>query len=386
MIQSNRFIGGVLLVSGTAIGAGMLVIPVATSFAGFIPSFMLLFVIWLFFFGTAWLLLDVNLSLPGVSNFISMTEKKLGRWGKGFCWVVYLLLLYSLTAAYIAGSAPIFADAMQKVWPREVPTWAGVAPLLGIFGLFVYLGTRTVDWVNRALMIGLAVSYVILLSFLPQHVEGARLMLFDPGALWIGVPLVFTSYGFHIVIPTLTAYLHHNAKHLRWVLFIGSLIPFIVYTLWEFLVLGAVPMQELAVAWQDAESAIPPLTRSLQGHPIGSFAKLFSFFAILTSFLGVSMSLSDFLSDGLHMKKVSFGKEFSCLLTFIPPLLFVFFYPQGFTLALQYAGVLVALLLCLLPALMAWRLPAYRTLWRRIWLVSVMGISFAVIILGLCSS
>ncbi len=383
---SHRFIGGLLLVAGTAIGAGMLVIPVVTSFAGFFPSLALLFFVWLFFFGTAWLLLDVNLSLPGVSNFISMTERKLGPWGKGFCWIVYLALLYSLTAAYIASSAPLFALAIQTIVGGQIPSLVGVIPLLGIFGVFVYIGTKAVDRTNRALMIGLVLSYGLLLSFLPQHVQFARLGMMNVGAIWLAVPLVFTSYGFHIVIPTLTAYLHHNVKHLRWVIFIGSLIPFIVYALWELLVLGAISSEDLAAAWQSGESAIAPLSRSLQGHSIGTVAKAFSFFAILTSFLGVAMSLSDFLADGLKMRKMSFEKEVSCLLTFVPPLLFVFFYPQGFILALQYAGVLVALLLCLLPALMAWRLPAYQKLWRKVWLLGVMGISFAVVILGICSS
>ena len=35
--KDNRLIGGILLVAGTAIGAGMLALPVSTSFGGFIP-------------------------------------------------------------------------------------------------------------------------------------------------------------------------------------------------------------------------------------------------------------------------------------------------------------------------------------------------------------
>ena len=138
-------------------------------------------------------------------------------------------------------------------------------------------------------------------------------------------------------------YLHgqvtNDVKKLRLTLFIGSLIPFLVYIVWEFLILGVVPLPDLAAAWAAGESGVAPLSHLLQNPWIGGVASLFSFFAIITSFLGVSLSLSDFLTDGLKMKRFSFGREFSSLLTFVPPLFFVYTYPRGFILALQYAGI-----------------------------------------------
>ncbi len=95
MSQKKPLLGAILLISGTAIGAGMLAIPVATSFAGFLPSLALLALVWFFFFLTAWFILDVNLACPGDVNFIGMVSRSLGKGGKAICWVTYLLLLYS---------------------------------------------------------------------------------------------------------------------------------------------------------------------------------------------------------------------------------------------------------------------------------------------------
>ena len=72
MKMKSRLIGGILLVSGTATGAGMLALPVVSSFAGFLPSFALLGFFWLFLFATSWLFLDVNLAFRGEVNMISM--------------------------------------------------------------------------------------------------------------------------------------------------------------------------------------------------------------------------------------------------------------------------------------------------------------------------
>jgi tyrosine-specific transport protein len=43
------------------------------------------------------------------------------------------------------------------------------------------------------------------------------------------------------------------------------------------------------------------------------------------------------------------------LLTFLPPITVVLFYPNAFIMALEYAGIYCIVLLILLPAWMAWR-------------------------------
>ena len=382
MLRTNRFIGGILLVTGTSIGAGMLALPVVTSFAGFLPSFALIALCWLFLFATSLLLLDVNLACPGEINMITMAGRTLGLPGKIVCWITYLLLLYSLTAAYISGCAPIVLQILEWATGYPIPAWVGPFPLLILFGLFVYLGTQVVDWVNRLFMFGLIFSYCLLVAFLPPHVQPNLLQHMDGGALWIAISVIFTSYGFHIIIPTLTTYLNHDVKKLRLTLFIGSLIPFLVYSLWEFLILGIVPLEGehgLISAYIQGGTGVTSLSYLLDNQLIATTGTAFSFFAIITSFLGVSLSLSDFLADGLHMKRFSLGREFACLLTFLPPLIFVLVYQRGFILALQFAGIFVAILLCILPALMAWKLPAYQTIFRRSLLSIVILISLFVI-------
>jgi tyrosine-specific transport protein len=379
MFLKNRFIGGVLLVSGTAIGAGMLALPVITSFAGFVPSALALAFCWLFMYITAVLVLEVALFCPGEPNMISMAGRTLGVAGKIGCWGIYLLLLYSLTAAYIAGSAPLFLEAFQAVTNVALPDWVGPLPLLILFGLFVYLGTAIVDQVNRLLMLGLVITYLFLIAFLPAHVNVKPLYMADFSKIWMAIPVLFTSYGFHIIIPTLSTYLDHNRKKLHGTILIGSLIPFVVYLVWELLILGTVPPNSLYAAFAAGSSAEAPLSATLGSPWISSMAKGFSFFAIITSFLGVSLSLSDFLGDGLKLHRFTMGREIACLLTFVPPLFFVFTYPRGFMMALQYAGLFVALLLGILPALMAWKLKKFSSWPMRTLLIAIIAISLFVI-------
>lgn len=358
MRQHSKLIGGILLVLGTTIGAAMLALPVLTGMAGFLPSTLLLILFWAYMSFTALLVLEVNLWMEKGSNLISMAKKTLGPAGQAVSWIVYLFLLYSLTTAYIAGSGPIVIDVVLAATGIALPEWAGTIPLLAIFGFFVYKGTRSVDYVNRVLMVGLAVAYAAMVVFLTPHVDSKLLGHADLKYLLLGVSVIATSFGFHIIIPSLTVYLERDIPKLRKALLIGSAIPLVVYIFWEYLALGIIPLEGkngIIEGYQQGSNGAHLLTAFLGNSAIAMVARLFSFFAIVTSFLGVSLSLFDFLADGLSIKKTRGGRVLLYCLTFFPPLAITLTDPHVFLSALEYAGAFgVVILLGLLPALMVW--------------------------------
>ena len=103
----GHVIGGTLLVAGTTIGVGMLALPVATGSAGFFPSFVTYIVCWLFMLATGLAIVEVNLSMPKDTSFISMAERVLGPIGKNIFWVAYLFLFTSVMIAHVAGGGEI---------------------------------------------------------------------------------------------------------------------------------------------------------------------------------------------------------------------------------------------------------------------------------------
>lgn len=352
----NRLIGGILLVAGTTIGAGMLALPIVTGLAGVIPSIALFIAYWVFMTFTAFLMLEVTLWVGEHTNLTTMARRTLGRGGAFFSWFIYLFLLYTLTTAYIAGSGPIFLDFITYLTGWNPPSWIGPIPLLTIFGFAVYQGTKSVDYINRLLMIGLAVAYILMTIILMPHVENKLLERMDWNYLWMAVSIVSTSFGFHIIIPTLTDYLHRDIKQLRRAIFIGSVIPLVVYIIWEVITLGIIPLEGLINGYVQGIDGATLLSANLSDSQISLIARCFSLFAIVTSFLGVSLSLSDFLADWLKIRKTTKGRALLYLLTFFPPLLITLFDPRAFLHALEYAGAFgVVTLLGILPVLMVWR-------------------------------
>jgi tyrosine-specific transport protein len=357
-MNTSKLLGGVLLVAGTAIGAGMLALPIATGLSGFLPSFVIFLLSWFFMTYTAFLILEVSLCLKEGNNIVSMAEKTLGQTGKYIASITYMLLLYALTTAYIDGLSLIFKEGILSMTGIDIPRWAAPLPVVMLFGSFVYVGIQSVDFLNRFLMTGLLIAFLAIITLVPSHIDANLYSHVSWCNSFVALTVVMTSFGYHVIIPSLSTYMHHDVKLLTKTLLIGSSIPLIVYLIWEFMVLGVVPLEGEYGIIATLEAGLPatePLKNTI-GSPIISFAaRFFSFFCIITSFLGVSLSLSDFLADGLKIKNTYADRILISCLTFLPPLVLTLSGSRGFYIALEYAGVFVALLLGLLPIMMAWK-------------------------------
>jgi tyrosine-specific transport protein len=150
--------------------------------------------------------------------------------------------------------------------------------------------------------------------------------------------------------------------------------------------LGNISFDALLATWKTGGSVVVPLTVTLQRPVLGLIANAFAFFAIITSFLGVSLGLVDFLRDGLKLQKKVHGRLIASFFAFVPPLFFVYAFPRGFMLALEYAGAFVAILLIFFPALMVWKLKEkgfYSTHWGRATLLGIMAVSAAIFMLNI---
>src|SRR6185436_969510 len=103
----GHVVGGTLLVAGTTIGVGMLALPIATGPGGFLPSLVIYLICWLFMLATGLLLVEVNLSMPKETSFISMAERLFGPVGRMVFWAVYLFLFLTVMIAHVAGGGEI---------------------------------------------------------------------------------------------------------------------------------------------------------------------------------------------------------------------------------------------------------------------------------------
>jgi len=348
-------ISGILLVMGTCIGAGMLALPVVTGVAGFWPAMAVNLLCCLFMMATGLLFLEAILWLPDGANVLSLADHFLGRWGKLICGISFLFLYYCLEVSYCAGGSPAFARIIQKLG-LPLSGFLSYFVFAAVFGFIVYLGTKAINRLNWVFMSGLLISFVLLIVIGSEEVKTSLLERMDWKLSLAATPTLFGAYGYHNLLPSLSTYLKRHINYLRYSIIFGSALPFLIYSLWQWMIIGTLTLDEIEGANLRGE----PITMTLQNivaHPyLSTFGEYFGFFALITSFIGVSLSMVDFLADGLKIV-VRSGQTriFLCLAVFIPPAIFASLKPDIFITAIGVAGGYgEAILNGLLPISMVW--------------------------------
>lgn len=357
--KEGSVFGGMLLLTGSCIGAGMLALPIMTGLSGFYPSLIAFFGAWAFMTLTALLLVEVNGRYSRRVNLITMVGQTLGNKGKFFCWLLYLFLFYSLLLAYIAGIGSLAAKISQQYFGLILPDWGGSLFFVVLFGWVVYLGTRPVDLWNRFLMAGKIAAFLGLVFLGARHVQGTLLERSAPEYALYALPILIISFGFHNMIPSLTDYLKNDLKRVRQSILLGGLFALAIYLVWQIIVLGIVPFggdNGIVSIYKEGEEATQALIGFLGSSWISYFATLLGFFAILTSFLAQALSLSHFLADGLKANWRKHEEVWLVVLTLLPPLLLAILFPNIFLDALNFAGGVCAVILFgIMPVLMVWK-------------------------------
>lgn len=360
--MNSKVIGGILLIVGTTIGAGMLALPIATAQLGFWMSSALLIFCWVIMTTCAFVFLEVNLWLPRNTNLISMAGATLGVPGQLVAWGAYLLLLYSILSAYIAGGGDLFHYLLLSSG-INMPIPVASLIFTALLGVVVYGGIKSVDYVNRGLMFGKMGAYFLLVILILPFVTAANL---DSGAYSNAIfptslSVTVVAFTCLMIIPSLRTYFEDDVKSLKIVIFCGTLIPLVCYIAWDAVVMGVIPLdgtpglREMLHSSSSNSDMVSALSAILNKATITTLAKFFTSICMATAFLSIALSLSDFLSDGLKIEKQGMGNLLVYSATFVPPVAVVLLYPDAFIRGLHYAGLACFLLMIFYPPLMAWR-------------------------------
>ena len=88
--------------------------------------------------------------------------------------------------------------------------------------------------------------------------------------------------------------------------------------------------------------------------------KLFSNFAVTSSLSAVGLCMFDYVADAFGFANEPAGRLKSVLISFGPPALVCFFFPNGFILAIGYAGLAMIFGYFVIPVLLVLKLRANR--------------------------
>lgn len=342
-----KMMGSSLIIAGTALGAGMLAIPMVLAQFGLLYGTMLMVLIC---FGTTYaalLLLEATIKAGGGLGLNSIARKTLGKQGQLITNGLLYALLICLLMAYILGAGDLLSKLLSNFGIDITATTSQITFTL-IAGAVVASGTGVIDKLNRALFFVMLASLFATMAFLAPSMTQDNLMQVTSHNhvdLIKTSAILFTSFGFMVVIPTLVSYNHEATdKQLRNMVIVGSLIPLVCYLCWLFAVVGNLSEEQFR-SFHNVSDLMAAF--EAQSPWVGTVLSIFTGLALLTSFFGVAMSLFNQNRDMFNQ-----NTAVTYCISFILPLAGSLLAADKFLQVLNYAGIILVFLAVFVPLVM----------------------------------
>lgn len=354
-VTRKRLFGATMLITGCCIGVGMIGLPVVSNLAGFMPASLAMLLCYMFTTVSGLLLLEATLWFSEKVNLPSIANSTLGKPGKVLTVFLFLFLFYSLFVAYLDAGGALFAQMLNYVLPFTLSHTAGTLLCMVFIVSVSYAGAVYTDGFNRVMILGMVLAYVALVALGMPYVTEQSLLLADWPQMFRVFPILLICFGYQNLVPSVTYYLEKDVKMVRLAIIIGNFVPFLVYIIWNYVIIG---MLNNGASTVTSDAVIVSDLLQSVGKPSAEVLftiKAFSLFAMLTSFLPSTMSFVDFVKDGFHdylRVQTRFADALVYTLIFLPATICALHYPQVFLTALSFAGGFIDVLLYgVLPAM-----------------------------------
>ncbi|MBQ9273623.1 MAG: HAAAP family serine/threonine permease [Succinivibrio sp.] len=282
---------------GTAIGAGILYLPLTAGAAGMWPLLVLALLSWPLTY-CAHLAL-ARLVLAGSradGDLTTAADEFFGRRLGTVITVLYFLSIYPILMVYVTGITNIADTFLTAQLELQLPRLLLSALCVAAFILLILLGERRAMAINDKLIYPLCLMLLVLSVYLIPHWNLSQLS-YLPGAgemlttLWVALPVVVFSFSH---APAISAFAMSERgeygnevsavvpKIMR--LSTSILVGFIMFFVISC-VLALTP-QELSEAREQNETVLTYMGAHFDHPALAMCAPLIAFLAIATSFLG----------------------------------------------------------------------------------------------------
>lgn len=318
-VSSDRWsatdLGWSLTLLGTAVGAGVLYLPIGASIGGLWPILLAGALVWptVYFSHRAYARIVAATHRPG-DGMIEAAREYFGyRFGLAISTIYYLLALsiVNLYAISITSEVDALLGSAQRWY--DPPRWL-VAPLLILpMTAVVWIGERFMIRVASLIVTPLLVMMIGISLMLVPEWENDRIAYLPEGpdflkALALVAPLFFFSMVFVPAVSTMVLDLRHAGgspdeidRRTRRILrasCAGLFLAIVFFVVSVFLTLGP---EELETARSRNLSALAIVGQATSSSMVGALAPLIAILAITTSYFGVVCAVREGFRGTLTM-------------------------------------------------------------------------------------
>lgn len=379
----NKQLSATFMLAGTAIGSGMISLPIVLSHIGMFPTVLLILLCVFVTYVSALVRAELNLHSNSRFTLEDVGLRFSGPIAALIGNISIKMLSFSLLSAYIYGLSAIISDGC-------VASKIIVAGFT--FVLMAFSSDRIITF-NKKLFIALLVLLLCSLIGMIFNVNFVEIPKIYHEIQWpklfIILPTLFTSFGFQGSLHSLTKFCNNNETLIRRACFWGSLIPAIVYIVWTFgvmaLIFNSQPdlFYKMLVQSIDIRELISALCNISNTKFINTAVFIISLLAIATSIIGVGVALVDDLEMTIERSHMAVDEKIvrplCAAMAVIPSALIAIIIPGAFVKILSFAGMILSVIAIFLPAFLVSRIKSkikFRILERKefIYLIIMFGI------------
>lgn len=301
--------------------------------AGFFPSIFMTAFTWLFALANAMLYAEATLGNPDGANLYTISKVFLGKSAAAIIAVVFPIAMYVYISASLLSGSSFLTWFSEHYLGFEIPSFTGCFLLSLLLGAVVYLGIFASSRLNFILCVSFITAFIATVYHATMHLETHRLMRANWFYIIFAVPIIFSSFGFSALVPTLCTYLNRSKIKIQLSIFFGITGTLLIYLIWELIMIGTIGQTPLLVAFTEGQQ-ISQAFPWVKNFPMLLHALNFIiFFAAATSIIGVTLALVDFFSDLFKIpleNRIGKKRFWVCLAVLVPPLLFTSFFESTF--------------------------------------------------------
>ncbi|MEZ5315421.1 MAG: aromatic amino acid transport family protein [Chlamydiales bacterium] len=332
VVKKGSIFYATCLVTGTCIGVSFLSLPIVTGFTGFIPGILMSVIIWIFTLANAMFYAEATFGTPDGANFYTISKTFLGKIPAIIVSIIFLINMYAYIGAYILSGVSSFNLLSEKFLGFRFPFFLGSILYAFTFGVVVFCGIRVANRTNFIFLIGLVMAFLYTFYYQAAQVNTQYLTRIAWIYIYFSFPIIFSSFGFNLIIPTLCTYLHREKKKVQLSIFYGVTSALIFYIVWQWIIVGSMGKIPLWLSFSEGKEMtqfpwgkeFPMVMRSLN---------CVILFAANTSVIGVTLSMIDFYSDCFSIpltRRIYQTRFMICCLIFLPSLPIILLYHSPF--------------------------------------------------------
>lgn len=269
---------------GTIIGAGALGIPYVVMRSGFLIGMLHLIIVGFVLTLTMIYLGEITLRTKTNHQLAGYAEKYFGRKGKMIMILAVAFGVYSAIVAYLVGEGEslsfIFFSNTNHTLTFGILTWMIVSAI----SYFDLKALEKGEEIGVGLIAALILSIVVIFW---KKVDATNLAYVNTNNFFVPFGVILFAYLGFTAVPEIKRFMDSEKKNLRKSIILAHLTCFIIYSIFVAVVVGSQGSQ----------------TPSLSTLALGKVFVLLGMLTMFTSYLSLSIALTDSLRVDFGMKK-----------------------------------------------------------------------------------